>query len=105
MKQLLIIALLLTGCNQSTNSQRDVVQNKVSKAIEARSPRFICTSYGSFHGGYGDHEREIFIITDSKSGKQYLAVTGTGVAEIFTETTTTTNSEGELEVETTTVEE
>ncbi len=72
-----ILALALTGC-------RDVEEVAVSTPPE-KGTRFNVQSQGAFEAGYGNHPREILILTDTKTGKQYLAVTGCGTTEMHTE--------------------
>lgn len=68
-----------------SDSSSRMVQISRLKAAEQQN-RFLVESYGAIHAGYGDHMREILIITDSKTGKQYLTVTGCGTTELWTET-------------------
>lgn len=51
-------------------------------AMVEKSDRFKISSHGSFAAGHGAHIREILIIKDTKTGKEYLGVTGVGVTEI-----------------------
>ena len=37
--------------------------------------RFVVTSQGTFNAGYNSSAREIFILKDMKTGKQYLGIT------------------------------
>ena len=48
--------------------------------------RFTVASYGTFCAGYSNNVREILIVTDTKTKKQYLAITGCGTTELRTET-------------------
>ena len=52
---------------------------------QVEGARFAVERCGSFQAGYGNNVREILIITDSSTGKKYLAITGTGVTELHTE--------------------
>jgi len=42
-------------------------------------------TFGTFNAGYGDNVREILILTDNKTGIQYLSVTGCGTTEMRSE--------------------
>ncbi len=75
-----ILMLALAGC-------RDVEEIEVQSPGEKNtSTRFTAESQGAFKAGYGDHTREILLITDTRTGKKYLAVTGCGVTELWQET-------------------
>ena len=49
----------------------------------ADSKRFKVVSHGMFEAGYRSNQREILIITDTKTNRQYLAITGCGVTELI----------------------
>lgn len=82
----LVIAMLfmLTGCGDD-----GVPQLKKEVPIPAEkvlSTRFTVESQGRFDAGYGSNTREILIITDTKTKRQYLAITGCGTTELMQET-------------------
>lgn len=75
---LLIIPLLLAGCEPTPSLP--VKQNvTVEKPLQ---DQFTIESFGKFHAGYGDNEREIIVITDTKTGKRYLGITDTGLMKM-----------------------
>ena len=61
------------------------VSNKVEPKAEAGKKRFSAEFYGEFTGGFQDNKRSIFIVKDSQTGVEYLAITGCGVSELRTE--------------------
>jgi len=52
-----------------------------SKPAEKVSSRFDITRCGEFSAGFESHTREILILKDKDTGRQYLVVTGCGVEE------------------------
>lgn len=74
-------------------------------SIYRDTERFKIESHGSFQGGYGNHEREIFILKDIKTNKEYLVITGAGATELWQETTTKIDANNNPTTETTTIEE
>ena len=54
-------------------------------AEQTATKRFTAEYQGKFNAGYGSHERAILVITDTTTGRKYLAITGCGVTELFTE--------------------
>lgn len=51
-------------------------------AVEKAPDRFKIESQGYFNAGHQNNSREILIITDIKTGKEYLGITGVGVTEL-----------------------
>lgn len=49
---------------------------------ESGNKRFSAVFHGEFFGGYQGNVRQIFIITDSVTGVEYLTVTGCGTTEL-----------------------
>ena len=41
---------------------------------------------GEFSGGFQNHVRQIFVLTDGQTGRKYLTITGCGVTELYRET-------------------
>lgn len=63
------------------------VMDRMELKAEVSSKRFTAEFYGEFNGGFQNHVRQIFIVTDTLASpsRQYLAITGCGVTELFTE--------------------
>jgi hypothetical protein len=79
--RILIVALLfLCGCEEEK-----IIEKKNAISVEKAPERFEVTSYGSFQAGYDNNKREILILKDKNSGKEYLAITGCGVSELHQE--------------------
>lgn len=57
------------------------VEDKTVVAEEARK-RFKADFHGEFNGGFGNKPRHIFVITDTITGVEYLAITGCGTTEL-----------------------
>ena len=91
---MLAVALIFTGlffgcgCGESTRHSAEAAPPPKAAPVAlggraGTSPdRFRVESHGGFSGGYGNHEREILILTDTQTGIQYLAVTGCGTTEL-----------------------
>lgn len=86
------VAVLLLAACEETKTSDPVVQGKMrvesagSVHTEwAPTGRFTVAFQGRFAAGYGDHNRDILLLTDTQTGHQYLAVTGCGVSELWTE--------------------
>lgn len=58
------------------------VANKAAPTPETQPKRFSAEFHGEFFGGFQNHVRQIFILTDNQTGYKYLAVTGCGVSEL-----------------------
>lgn len=85
---LLILGLILAagGCEDAKDPRQiPVTEQKAATPIvvETPTPRFKVESQGYFEAGLENHKREIIIITDTKTGKEYLGITGVGVSEMF----------------------
>lgn len=80
---LLLIPLLLVGCDES--SLKEVRQYDLAReSHELRNDsRFDMRVVDDFYDSNAHHpKRDIFIITDNKTHKQYLGVEGVGVTEL-----------------------
>lgn len=80
MKKLLLVLsiFVLCGCEKGNIN----VQKNENVTVEVNNQRFSVKSYGKFNAGHNDNIREICIITDSQTKKEYIAVTGCGVTEM-----------------------
>lgn len=109
MRKLALLLLLVCGCGDKKASKHRTEEIKVSRALEQQTEdadlRFTAVAHGYFNGGFENHKREIFIVTDNETGKKYLTITGAGVTELWeeTETNVTIDHEGNPHVETETV--
>lgn len=101
----------MLGCGDRSPAKPRTEQLDVARAIEKQVEegplRFTVEANGFFHGGYENHKREIFVITDRRTGKEYLAITGAGVTELWTEEETHTrlvpDGQGGVTVQTETI--
>lgn len=57
------------------------VEDKTVVAEEVKK-RFKADFHGEFNGGFGNNPRHIFVITDTITGVEYLAITGCGTTEL-----------------------
>ncbi len=73
-----LITLTITGCKSEPTSRPHTRLDQFEN-----SGRFNVESHGSFYAGHSDNRREIVIITDSKTKKSYIGVTGVGVTELY----------------------
>lgn len=106
MKRLMLLLLVFVGgCLPEEQNEKLPVARAAKNQVEKGPLRFTVEAQGYFEGGYGGHKREIFIVTDRETGKQYLSITGAGVTELWTETTMKTDSKGNTSLSTETVEE
>lgn len=83
----IIVIVLLGGCTEEYRRAQEQKQIPVADQTvqaEVGGKRFRAAFHGEFKGGYDNNIRHIFIITDSKTGKQYLTITGCGVTELRT---------------------
>ena len=79
-----LLALATSGCEFQQESGPTT-----AKILDVRGNnpgRFTVASYGTFDAGLHNNTREILIVTDTKTHKQYLAITGCGTTELYTET-------------------
>jgi len=86
-KLILITPLLFIGCNPQPRLDVDrsppVENPKPTVPVPVVSDRFNLKSEGIFQAGYNNHEREIIIVTDMQTKKQYLFITGCGGTELY----------------------
>jgi hypothetical protein len=80
------VVALLHGCEQQENLKAIQTVDKTVQA-ESANKRFSAEFHGEFRGGYNDHIRHIFVITDAQTRKQYLSITGCGTTELITRAT------------------
>ena len=95
---LLLVLLFLSGCDGMPQPPPELQKTIVQPSEQ--STRFSIESQGTFNAGYDSHVREILVITDKKTGKEYLTITGCGTTELWSETRSTGKT-----TTTTTVEE
>ena len=87
-KLILITPLLFIGCEANPQPRLDVDRSppaenpKPTVPVPVVSDRFKLKSEGIFQAGYNNHEREIIIVTDTQTKKQYLFITGCGGTEL-----------------------
>ena len=84
-----IVVVFVGGCTEEYRRAQEQKQIPVADQTvqaEVGGKRFRAAFHGEFKGGYDNNVRHIFIITDSKTGKQYLTITGCGVTELRTVT-------------------
>ena len=90
MKTAIILAaalsmLLLSGCDEETQTR---ASNPNLRKLKARwganreAERFTVESFGIFHAGYSNNEREIVVVEDVETGIKYLGITGVGITEL-----------------------
>jgi hypothetical protein len=75
----LLAAPIFNGCEAPPASSELAVTPRVATTNEVAKPRFVVTSQGKFQAGYENSVREIFIITDTKTGEEYLGVTDASI--------------------------
>lgn len=102
MKPLLILlAIGLAGCEPPEQlPARLKAEREAQKPIQIHGEqisetepgikRFDIKSHGKFRAGFDNGLREILMITDRKTGKEYLGITGVGITELRHETETKT---------------
>ncbi len=73
-----LILMTMVGCKSEPSSRPHTRLDQFEN-----SGRFNVESHGSFYAGHRDNRREIVIITDSKTKKSYIGVTGVGVTELY----------------------
>lgn len=86
-----ILMFLLSGCGESSSYIPVNKVKQVEKTVEkiTESSRFEIYSYGEFKAGYNNNNREILIIRDTETKKEYIAITGCGVTEVVRKGKTT----------------
>jgi len=106
---IITLAMIITGGCDLQDAERGAVEPRPirGQGVSETEPgveRFTIESHGKFHAGFGNNEREILLITDRKTGKVYLGITGVGISELRVETTITTDADGHTKTESETVE-
>lgn len=87
MKKLIyLIPLFFIGCEVKPEPRLDVDRSppleNPKPSLPVVSDRFKLKSEGIFQAGYNNHEREIIVVTDTQTKKQYLFITGCGGTEL-----------------------
>jgi len=82
---LVFTVLLLSGCQDPEDEIKTAKAAKPVEAPSATGARFVIEKHGWFKAGHQDNPREILIITDTKTHKEYLGVTGVGITELVKE--------------------
>lgn len=77
MFRMMTVILFLAGIGCQAENPRDVPASGPTNV-----KRFKVESFGEFYGGYGNNRREIFIVTDTETSVQYLAITGCGTTQM-----------------------
>jgi hypothetical protein len=77
-----------SDCDEAQDSSENKIsvnrkQTKIVEKPEVTNHRFTVKSCGHFYAGYESNKREILVLTDTETKKEYLVVTGCGV-EIIT---------------------
>lgn len=73
-----------SGCENPQAPDSRVPVFEVPKQ-QVEGARFKVERHGKFKAGYEENEREILVITDSTTGRQYIGITGVGVTELHQE--------------------
>jgi len=85
------VGIVIPGCDEGPPTPPDPRWIKKDDGIvgpdtkEAAPQRFKASTHGYFFGGFNENRREIFIVTDTKTGREYLSITGCGVTELHPE--------------------
>jgi hypothetical protein len=79
---LIIVGMFVSVVCGSGSPAENTPITPEQKPIYDDTGRFTVHSFGRFYGGFDNNEREIFIITDTTTKKQYLAITGCGTTEL-----------------------
>ena len=81
---LLAAATLLAACDKSPEAQLEESTAKAGRVltVEANKGRFTVTRVDVVRDSiaYGD-KRGVYVITDNKTGKEYVGVSGVGISE------------------------
>jgi len=86
MKKVCVLLLLaLAGCDEGNLAVDGEKPVEKLPAHLVEGSRFRVESQGEFRAGFDDNKREILIITDTKTGKEYLGITGVGISELRSE--------------------
>lgn len=78
---LIILCSFLCGCEDNKTITNEKALDS-APVPELEGPRFKVETQGSFKAGFENNKREILIITDKKSGRQYLCITDASIAEL-----------------------
>lgn len=71
-----------SGCDDIPHAPDNKVPVFNVPKQQVEGARFKVERHGKFKAGYEDNEREILVITDNTTGRQYIGVTGVGVSEL-----------------------
>lgn len=82
---MIITSVTLAGCDEPQVEQGPSPAAVVDRG-DAHTNRFGVERFGEFRGGFGNHVREILVVHDRATGRDYLAITGCGATELWTET-------------------
>lgn len=77
---LLCLCLVLIGCEPPQQTNQKTLES--APVPELEGPRFKVETQGSFRAGFENNKREILIITDTKTGTEYLCVTDASISEM-----------------------
>lgn len=81
---LLAAAALLAACDMSPEAQADRAAARAASALvlQQNAKRFTVTRVDVFKDSiaYGE-KRGVYVITDNKTGKEYVGVSGVGISE------------------------
>ena len=66
-------------------ARRIEVKNAMMPKPEQVAKPFTAEFRGEFNGGFQNHIRQIFVLTDTETGRKYLTVTGCGTCELSQE--------------------
>lgn len=88
-KLLLLLPILLIGCEPNYTSS---VEPKDNTGMYNRSERFFVSRVQVFRDDLSyNSKRGVYIIQDSKTGKEYIGVSGVGINELTAHAQTTSN--------------
>lgn len=79
----LIISLLFTvACDSQKQPSVDPYAVVVTGGSGLEGARFTVRREGEFNAGFENNKRELLLVVDSKTGKEYLAITDCSVIEL-----------------------
>ena len=78
------LACIADSCDNEPISKTIPLEKVPSESLVVeKQDRFTVERYGQFKAGYGNAPREIVVIIDNQTHKQYLGVTDVGVYEMI----------------------